>query len=141
MANRNWASGGKIYSMHASPVMITATALIGASGAVTSYVGSAVQSVAKQAGVGTYRVIMQPNTNFSRMFFAAGSMQSPVSGLSGVVAVEISFNPNGSLDDSAIPYIEVKCLDVAGALVNPASGSKLNVMIMASNSSVIIDGE
>ena len=49
MANRNWASGGKLYSMHVNPAMITATIQIGATGAVSSFVGSAVQSVTKQS--------------------------------------------------------------------------------------------
>ncbi len=141
MANRNFASGGKLYSMHVMPVMITATAQIGASGAVSSFVGSMVQSVAKQVAVGTYLIKCQSGTNFSRLYAAMGSMQSASGGLSGVSTIEIQNDPNSSMDEASGAELIVKCLDAAGALVNPASGSALNVLIIASNSSVIIDGE
>lgn len=119
--------------------MVTTTALIGASGAVTSYVGSMVQTVAK-ASTGVYTITMQTNTNFSRLYFASGSVQSPASGLSGVLAVEIQNNPNDSVD-AATMTLTVKCLDAAGALVNPASGSSINIMAILSDSSVLINGE
>lgn len=140
MANRNWASGGKLFSMHAMPVLITATAQIGASGAVSSYVGSAVESIVK-VSTGIYKMKCQSQTDFSRLFFAAGSMQSASGSLSGVSTVEIQYNPNASVAISGGAELTVKCLDAAGALVNPASGSALNIMMIASNSSVIIDGE
>lgn len=140
MANRNWASGGKIYSMHVSPVILNATAQIGASGAVTSFVGSAIKTVARLS-TGVYRITAQSQTNLSRLYFAQGSMQSPSSGLSGISTIEIQNAPNASLATSTGAVLTVKCLDAAGALADPASGSALNVMIMGSNSSVIIDGE
>lgn len=122
------------------PVMVTATANIGASGAVSSYVGSMVATVAKQVAVGTYKITMQSKTNFSRLFYAQGSAQSPVSGLSGVATIEIQNAPNTS---ARLPTAEltIKCLDAAGALVNPADGSAINIMAIFSNSSVLIDGE
>lgn len=140
MANRNFASGGKLYSMHVMPVMITATAQIGGTGAVTSYVGSGVRTVAR-ISTGLYRITCQPQMNFSRLFFASGSAQSPPSGLSGVLAVEIQNAPNASVATAAGAILTVKCLDAAGALVDPATGSALSVMMMCSNSSVLIDGE
>lgn len=140
MANRNWASGGKLFSMHAMPCLITATAQIGASGAVSSSVGSAVASVTKSA-TGIYKIKCQANTNFSRLYFAAGSVQSPASGLSGVSSVEIQNAPNTSVAIASGAELTVKCLDAAGALVDPADGSALNIMMITSNSSVIIDGE
>lgn len=140
MANRNWASGGKLFSMHASPVLITATVLIGASGAVTSFVGSAVANITKSS-TGVYKVKLQSQTNFPRMFFASGSAISPASGLSGVLAVEIQNAPNTSLAIADGGELTIKCLDAAGAVVNPADGSSICIMILASNSSVIIDGE
>lgn len=140
MANRNWASGGRIYSMHVSPVIINATAAIGASGAVSSIVGSGVLSIT-HVSTGLYRITCMPNTNFSRLYFAAGSMQSPASGLSGIMQVEIQNAPNTSVATAAGAILSVKCLDVTGALANPASGSSLNVLMLCSNSSVVIDGE
>lgn len=140
MANRNWASGGKIYSMHVSPVLINATIAIGAAGAVSSLVGSGVLS-AVRVSTGIYRITCQPNTNFSRLYFASASMQSPPSGLSGVLGVEIQNAPNASVATAAGAILTVKTLDPAGALVNPASGSSLNIAMICSNSSVLIDGE
>jgi Ca2+/H+ antiporter len=139
MANRNWASGGKMYSMHVKPVMITATIQIGAAGAVSSFVGSAVESVARMS-LGVYKITMQANSNFSRLYFASGSAQSASGGLSGVLGIEIQNNPNASVQASTAS-ITVKCLDAAGALVNPASGSAINVMIICSDSSIVIGGE
>lgn len=140
MANRNFASGGKLYSMHVMPVMINATAQIGASGAVSSIVGSAVQSIVR-VSQGIYKMKAQPNTNFSRLFVAVGSMQSPSSGLSGISTIEIQNAPNASVAISDGAELTVKTLDAAGALADPASGSALNIMMIASNSSVTIDGE
>jgi hypothetical protein len=140
MANRNWASGGKIYSMHVKPVIINATAQIGAAGAVSSYVGSAVSAVTKSA-TGIYKVKCQSQTNFSKLFFAQGSMQSPAIGLSGIATIEIQNAPDASVAISGGAELTVKCLDAAGALADPASGSALNIMMMCSDSSVIIDGE
>lgn len=140
MANRNFASGGKLYSMHVMPVMVTATIQIGATGAVSSFVGSMVQSVVR-TGTGLYRITLQPQTNFTRLYFAQGSMQSPVSGLSGTPDVEIQNAPNASVALSAGAQLIVKTLNVSGALADPASGSAVNVMMILSNSSVVIGGE
>lgn len=140
MANRNWASGGKVYSMHVSPALITATAQIGASGAVTSFVGSAVSSVVR-VSQGIYKITCQSQTNFPRLFSAQGSMQSPPAGLSGISTIEIQNAPNASVAIATGAELTVKTLDAAGALADPASGSALNVQMLLSNSSVIIDGE
>lgn len=140
MANRNFASGGKLFSMHAMPVMVTATAQIGAAGVVSSIVGSMVQSIARQSA-GVYKITLQSQTSFPRLFSAMGSMQSPPAGLSGISTIEIQNAPNASVAIATGAQLTVKCLDAAGALADPASGSALNILIMASNSSVIIDGE
>lgn len=140
MAERSWASGGKIYSMHVAPVLMNATAQIGATGAIASFVGSGIQSVTRQ-GTGLYRMTCQANTNFSGLFYAQGSMQSPPSGLSGVLAIEIQNAPNASVATNGGAILNIKTLDAAGALVDPASGSALNIMMVCSNSSVKIGGE
>ncbi len=141
MANRNYASGGKLYSMHVKPVMVDATVLIGAAGAVTSFVGSMVQSVTKQVADGTYIIKLQQYTNFNKSYFQAGSMISPPAGLSGVSSIEIGNAPNTGAQLSSGAEITVKCLDAAGALVNPASGSSINILAIFSDSSVTIQGE
>jgi len=138
MANRNWASGGKIFSMHASPVLLDTTIQIGAAGAVSSIVGSTIASVTRMS-TGIYKINMQDN--YSKLYAAMGSMQSPSVGLSGVSTIEIQNAPNASVSSLSAPSLTVKCLDAAGALVDPADGSALNVMIYLSNSSISVGGE
>lgn len=138
MANRNWASGGKIYSMHVSPVILDCTITIGATGAVASFVGSAIASVVRNS-TGIYKINMQDN--YSGLYMAIGSAQSPVSGLSGVLGVETQNAPNAAVQLLSAPSLIVKTLDAAGALVDPASGSKISVIMYLSNSSVQIGGE
>lgn len=144
MANRNWLSGGKIFSMHKDPVLLDCTVQIGASGAVSSYVGSAIQSVVKESAAGTYTIKFQPQTNFPNLLFASGSAQSASGGLSGVSTIEIQNAPNASVvlnTPSQGGQLTVQCLDAAGALVNPASGSAINILMILSNSSIRIQGE
>lgn len=138
MANRNFASGGKIYSMHVMPVMLDVNIVIGASGAVSSIRGPMIDSVEKLS-TGIYKIHLQDNYN--NLFMAVGSATSPSVGLSGVASVEIANNQAPEVQDSADPSITVKTLDAAGALVNPASGSTISVMIYLSNSSIQIGGE
>lgn len=126
--------------MHVMPVMVTATAQIGASGAVTSFVGSMVQSITRTAA-GTYKVTLQPGSNFTRVYYAAGSMQSAPGGLSGAPDVEIQNAPNTPIAVNATPSITMKTLNPAGAATDPVSGSALNVLLILSNSSVLIGGE
>jgi hypothetical protein len=140
MANRNWMSGGKLFSMHKDPVMLDCTIQIGASGAVSSFVGSAIQSVVRQS-LGVYKITFQPQTNFPRLLAAMGSMQSAAASLSGISQVEIQNNPNASVSPVSAPSLTVKTLDVSGALANPASGSAVNVLMIMGNSSVVIQGE
>jgi len=144
MANRNWLSGGKIFSMHKDPVLMDCTIQIGASGAVSSYVGSAIASIAKQTDAGTYLITFQAQTNFPRLLFASGSAQSAAGGLSGVSTIEIQNAPNASVvlnTPTTGGQLTIKCLDAAGALVNPVSGSAINVLMLLGNSSVVVQGE
>ena len=136
--NRNLASGGKLYSMHVMPVMIDCTIQIGATGAVSSIAGPLVRSVVRNS-TGIYQINLTDNVN--SLFMAIGSAQSPPSGLSGVLAIETQNAPNPSVSNLAAPSLIVKTLDAAGALVDPASGSAISVLMYMSNSSVIIQGE
>lgn len=140
MANRNFASGGKLYSMHVMPVMVTATIQIGATGAVSSFVGSMVSSITR-VSAGIYHVTLQPQTQFTRLYFAAGTLQSPSSGLSGIATVEIQNAPNTSVATASGATLTVKCLSDSNAAADPASGSALNILAILSNSSVLIGGE
>lgn len=140
MANRNWANGGKIFAMHVSPVLIDATVQIGAAGAVSSFVGSTVEDVTREAQ-GVYKIKLQSQTNFPKLYMAVGTMQSPAVGLSGIMAIEVQNAPNADVAISSGAELTVKLLDVTGALADPASGSALNVMMLFSNSSVQMQGE
>jgi hypothetical protein len=126
--------------MHVKPCFVNATILIGATGAVTSFVGSAIASVTR-TGTGLYTVKFAPNTNFSRLYYAKGAMQSPASGLSGIMAIEIQNAPNASVSLASAGQLSIKTLNSSGVLADPATGSSINVMIVASDSSVLIQGE
>jgi hypothetical protein len=133
MANRNFASGGKIYSMHVMPVFVTTQITIGASGAVSSFIGTMTKSVVR-VSAGIYQINM--TDNFFAYLTGHASMQSPSSGLSGIVAIEIQNNPSASVSNLAAPSITVKCLSDSDAAADPAAGSVLDVMIICNNSSV-----
>ena len=115
MANRNWASGGKIYSMHVMPVMMDVSVAIGAAGAVSSIKGSGIQSVTRMS-TGIYKIKAQSQTNFTKLYSAQGSMQSPLAGLSGISTIEIQNAPNTSVAIASGAELTVKTLDAAGAL-------------------------
>jgi hypothetical protein len=138
MANRNWASGGKIYSMHVSPVMIDSTITIGISGAVDSIKGPLISSVTQES-TGVYKLNLQDN--FMGLLTAVASMQSPLTGLSGIVSVEIQNSPSTDVTVLGGASITIKTLDATGALADPADGSSINVLTVMSNSSVRIQGE
>ncbi len=140
MANRNWANGGKLFAMHVNMVMIDSTIVIGAAGAVSSFVGSTVSAVTR-VSQGIYKIKLQNQTNFSKLYFANGSMQSPISGLSGISSIEIQNAPNVSAVISDGAELTIKVLDAAGAVADPASGSAINVLMLFSNSSVQLQGE
>lgn len=138
MANRNFASGGKIYSMHVMPVLVDTTFLIGSAGSVSSVVGPLIRSISHMS-TGVYKISLV--NNFNRLFQAQGSATSPSSGLSGILAIEIQNNPNPSVQNLADPSLTIKCLDAAGALADPASGASISCLMYLSNSSVVIAGE
>jgi hypothetical protein len=138
MANRNWASGGKVYSMHVSPVIIDTAINIGAAGAVSSVTGPIVSTVTHMS-TGVYKITL--TDNFMGVLSAHGSMRSPAAGLSGILAIEVQNAPTASITPLTAPSITVKTLDAAGALADPANGSAINVTLLLSNSSVRVQGE
>ncbi len=77
MANRNFASGGKIYSMHVMPVLLDCNVVIGSSGAPGTLKGPAISSITRLS-TGTYQV--QLADNYNRYYFGAASFVSPLSG-------------------------------------------------------------
>lgn len=115
------------------PVIVNTNITIGASGAVTSFIGTMTNSVVKSS-TGIYKINLA--NNFNAHLFSAGSVQSPVSGLSGVATIEIQNAPSTSISSLAAPSLTIKCLDAAGAVVDPASGSVVSIMSLLNNSAV-----
>lgn len=134
MANRNFASGGKIYSNVTMPVMINCKITIAGTGAVASITTNSLVKSVSRTSTGIYVVHLRDNYN--SLVIAQGSTISPVSGLSGVLAVETANAPQPQIQSSSDPRITIKCLDAAGALVDPASGSIVCVIAIADNSSI-----
>lgn len=137
-ANRNWANGGKLYAMHVAAVVVDCTVAIGSTGAVSSVKGPIVSTVTR-VSTGIYRLNLQ--NSFTGTFACVASMQSPSSGLSGIMQIETQNSPNTNVTSTTAPSITVKTLNAAGALADPASGSSLNVLVYLSNSSIQISGE
>lgn len=76
----------------------------------------------------------------------AGTGTAKAVGSSGIFAVEMVGDPNLEIAPT-VPagtvggYLTVKCLNASGAATDPASGSKMHLMIYLSNSSVQVQGE
>lgn len=138
MANRNYASGGKIYSMGVKPVILNANITIGAAGAVTSFTGSMIAGVTL-VSTGVYTISLQ--NNFSGLHYAAGAMQSPASGVSGIAQVEIQNAPNATVTSLTNPTLTIKTLSTSDTVAAPASGSVISVLMYFSDSSILIGGE
>lgn len=105
MANRNWSSGGKIYSMHTSPVLLDCNFVVDSTNGnglgIRSLKGPAVQNVfmntSSSAGAGNSNpatpnivvtnpnpaagtIIVQLQDNYNRSFTGSNAIVSPVSG-------------------------------------------------------------
>lgn len=103
MANRNWASGGKIYSMHVSPVLLDCNFVVAATNGlgITSLKGPAIQNVfmhtSTTPAVGNSNpatpnvvvtnpnpasgtIVVQLQDNFNRIFSITKAIVSPTSG-------------------------------------------------------------
>jgi hypothetical protein len=138
MANRNFASGGKIYSMHVQVVEVDAVINIGASGAVSSSYCTMASSIVR-VSQGIYKINL--SNNFNSLLSVQASMSSAPSALSGIMAVEVANAQSAAVQDLSAPSLTIKTLDVAGALADPASGSAINISAIMSNSSVRLPGE
>lgn len=112
--------------------MIDGQVLVGAAGAVTSSSGVLISSVT-HVSTGIYRFNLKANLN--AMLSASAMPMSPVAGLSGVVGMEVSNSSPTDLANNSSPSFTVKCLSSAGALVDPASGSRILLTIIGRNSS------
>lgn len=93
MANRNWASGGKIYSMHVSPVLIDCNFVVDSTNGnglgIRSLKGPAVQNVymhtsaspaAGNPNPSAGSIVVQLSDNYNRSLSGFSAIVSPVSG-------------------------------------------------------------
>ena len=93
MANRNWASGGKIYSMHVSPVLIDCNFVVDSTNGnglgIRSLKGPAVQAVlmhtsatpaATNPNPASGTILVRLQDNYNRVFTGMNAIVSPVSG-------------------------------------------------------------
>lgn len=93
MANRNWASGGKIYSMHVSPVLLDCNFVVDSTNGnglgIRSLKGPAVQAVymhtsstpaAGNPNPAAGIILVQLADNYNRSLSGFNSIVSPVSG-------------------------------------------------------------
>jgi hypothetical protein len=118
--------------------MIDCTIQIGAAGAVSSFTGTLVSSVTKTA-TGTYKITL--SDNYMKVLAASGMMQSAPSTLSSVASIEMQNAPNAAISPLTAPSVTIRTLDTGGAPVSPTPSSAVNVIILASNSSVTLPNE
>lgn len=137
-ANRNFASGGRIYSMHKMPVLIDTRFELGASGSVSSVSGAMVQSV-EHVSTGVYKIHLQ--NSYQALYLAVAAPQSASAALSGILGIEVQNAPDASVGDPSDPSLTIKCLNAAGALADPAAGSAITCLIYLRNATKILDNE
>lgn len=89
MANRNWASAGKIYTMHVSPVLIDCnfTVNTGATNGISSLKGPCIQAVymntsasASSTNPAAGTIIVRLSDNYNRLLSISHAIISPNSG-------------------------------------------------------------
>lgn len=93
MANRNWASGGKIYSMHVSPVLVDCNFIVDSTngnglgirslkGPVVSnvYMNTSATPAAGNPNPGAGTIIVRLADNYNRSLSGFSSIVSPLSG-------------------------------------------------------------
>ena len=111
----------------------------------------------------TYQIVTVGTTNYTAVGLPAGLTAAPgqvftatgagtgtgtvqALGSSGVFAVESLGDTNLMLNPSAAQqniggYVTLKCIDAAGAAVDPANGATMFIEMYLSNSSVVTQGE
>lgn len=146
MANRNWASAGKIYSMHVSPVLLDCNFVVDSTNGnglgIRSLKGPAVKAVymhttAPLAGSGNPNpasgtILVQLTDNYNRSFSGFNAIVSPVSGTpltsttAGTAVIIVSLGtatPAQSLSDFQAKGLPVGITPAIGvAFVPTASG-------------------
>ncbi len=103
-------------------VKLFGSVVIGASGAVTSFQGGGILSVAKESTAGQYTITL------SDRFAAFLMAKFAVVGASALAVAQVQVLETPSTFQASIKSdgaITIQCLDFAGAAVNPASGAEI----------------
>lgn len=133
MANIGFRSN-RLYSDHAMACLASVDVNIGATGAVTSVANKSKISAVTRLSTGLYRLALV--APFASIYSSACAAVSPSSGTSGVLGFELANAQATTVASVSAPFVDIKCLDAAGALADPASGSQLKFQLMLSNSSL-----
>lgn len=119
------------YFFERNVVTIFAKALIGASGAVTSFKGGGLASVVKESTAGQYLITL--SDKYNQLLKVEGAVVHAT--ISGVAAVQVLENPASiQADFLADKTFKIQCVDYTGAAVNPPSGAQIELEIKVRNS-------
>ncbi len=132
MANRKFFRGTSFCSLERELCFLFAALVVGAAGAVSSFKGLGFKSATKEAGDGKYTIEL--DDSYFKILKAGGTLVA--SALSGVASIEIIGTPATFQDDfKGSKTFVIQCLDAAGAAVNPASGTLIQLDVVCRNSS------
>lgn len=107
---------------------------VGAAGAVSASSGNLVASVT-HVSTGIYKINLKDNLN-AYIGHSVGVVK-PAASASGLAVVEAKDTSPADLTSKTVPTFTINCYsDAAGTLTDPASGSKISVLIQGRNSSV-----
>lgn len=132
MANLGFRQSS-VFSDHGMPCLASATINIGAAGAPTLAAKSKILSVSR-VSTGLYRAVLAGP--FASIYSMDARACSPPAGVSLVVTFELANDQATTVASLSAPHFDFKCLDAAGAVVDPASGSALKIQLMLNNSSL-----
>jgi len=140
MANRNFANGGKIFQMHAKPVIIDVQVTIGATGAVSSFTSSStgansmISSITKSA-TGTYQVTLADSyTSLLGIISGSARVASGTSGFNDIEQVgAMATITTGQQPQSQFSFQTV----LAGTVANPNSGAVLQLIFLLNDSTAV----
>ena len=140
MANRNFANGGKIYQMHAKPVLIDVQVTIGASGAVSSFTSSStgansmISSITKTA-TGTYQVTLADS--YQSLLGIINGSPRVASGTAGIDDIQqlgvMATITSGQQPQSQFTFQT----SLSSTVANPTSGAVLQLIFLLNDSTAV----
>lgn len=106
MANRNWASGGKIYSMHVSPVMIDCNFIVDDTqpAGISNLKGPAVEQVLMHSDAATPSMTLQDGTILVRLSDNYNGVFNAVQGSIVLAATGSDVKIDNSAMTAGVPY-------------------------------------